>query len=89
MGRVSGSSAKKSWGEVGHPPIYRQPSKLLGLKLRLCRKESMAANPPSDMTSHSDHPFPSDIETMLREIDSLGDAPMRWNLARPDFGSSL
>jgi hypothetical protein len=39
------------------------------------------------MTSHSDHPFPSDIETMLREIESLGDAPMRWNLARPDFGS--
>jgi hypothetical protein len=37
-------------------------------------------NPLSDMTVHGAHPFPSDIESMLREIDSLGRADGRWAL---------
>lgn len=32
------------------------------------------------MTIHGAHPFPSDIEKMLREIDSLGRAYGRWAL---------
>lgn len=32
------------------------------------------------MTIHGAHPFPSDIEKMLREIDSLGRAYGRWPL---------
>ena len=32
------------------------------------------------MTIHGAHPFPPDIERMLREIDSLGRACGRWPL---------
>jgi hypothetical protein len=37
-------------------------------------------NPLSDMMIHGAHPFPTDIEGMLREIDSLGRAYGRWAL---------
>ncbi len=37
-------------------------------------------NPLSDLIIHGAHPFPSDIEAMLREIDALGRAYGRWPL---------
>ena len=37
-------------------------------------------NPLSDMMIHGAHPFPTEIERMLREIDSLGRAYGRWAL---------
>ena len=37
-------------------------------------------NPLSEMTIHFAHPFPTDIENMLRETDSLGRAYGRWAL---------
>jgi hypothetical protein len=35
-------------------------------------------NPLSDTSVHGAHPFPSDIEMMPREIDSLGRSYGRW-----------
>lgn len=37
-------------------------------------------NPLTDLMIHSTHPFPRDIEEMLRRIDSLGQKPGRWPL---------
>jgi hypothetical protein len=37
-------------------------------------------NPLSDMTIHGMHPFPADIEKLLRRIDELGRRPGRWPL---------
>ena len=37
-------------------------------------------NPLSDMTVHGMHPFPPDIETLLRRVDELGRRPGRWPL---------
>jgi len=37
-------------------------------------------NPLSDMTIHGAHPFPPDIEELLRRIDTLGRALGRWPL---------
>jgi hypothetical protein len=37
-------------------------------------------NPLSDMTIHGAHPFPPDIEDLLRRIDKLGRGPDRWPL---------
>ena len=37
-------------------------------------------NPLSDLIVQSAHPFPRDIEEMLRRIDALGRRPGRWPL---------
>jgi hypothetical protein len=37
-------------------------------------------NPMSDMIVHGAHPFPPDIDDILREIDSLGKRSGRWPL---------
>jgi hypothetical protein len=37
-------------------------------------------NPLSDMLAHGAHPFPSDIEQMLRRIEALARCPGRWPL---------
>lgn len=37
-------------------------------------------NPLSDLTIHGRHPFPSDIEEMLLQINALGRGPGRWPL---------
>lgn len=37
-------------------------------------------NPLSDMTIHGMHPFPPDIEKLLRRIDALGRKQGRWPL---------
>ena len=47
-------------------------------------------NPLSDMFIHGKHPFPADIEQMIRKLDSLGHipldalqwAPFDWNQGR-------
>jgi hypothetical protein len=37
-------------------------------------------SPLSDLTIHGKHPFPSDIEALLLEVDALGRRPGRWPL---------
>jgi hypothetical protein len=37
-------------------------------------------NPLSDLTIHGMHPFPADIEVLLRKIDALGGRPGRYPL---------
>jgi hypothetical protein len=37
-------------------------------------------NPLSDMTVHGAHPFPADVEEMLRQIQRLGSRLDRWPL---------
>ena len=37
-------------------------------------------NPLSDFTIHGSHPFPADIEELLRRIDTLGRRDGRWPL---------
>jgi len=37
-------------------------------------------NPLSDLTIHGDHPFPSEIESLLLRIDKLGRELGRWPL---------
>ena len=37
-------------------------------------------NPLSDMIIHGMHPFPADLERLLRRIDELGRGPGRWPL---------
>lgn len=39
-------------------------------------------SPLSDLTIHGAHPFPEDIERLLRRIDELGRAPDRWPLGQ-------
>jgi hypothetical protein len=37
-------------------------------------------NPLTDLIFYGAHPFPRDIETMLRRIETLGRRPGRWPL---------
>jgi hypothetical protein len=37
-------------------------------------------NPLSDLTIHGHHPFPSEIEVLLLEINRIGRASNRWPL---------
>ena len=56
-------------------PIFR----VIALKWTMPNGRS-GDNPLSDMTIHGAHPFPPDIEEMLRQIDTLGRRPGRWPL---------
>jgi hypothetical protein len=37
-------------------------------------------NPLTDMLLYGEHPFPADIEALLRRIHALGNRPGRWPL---------
>jgi hypothetical protein len=37
-------------------------------------------NPLTDMIVYGEHPFPADIEALLRRVDELGRQPGRWPL---------
>jgi len=37
-------------------------------------------NPLTDLIVHGSHPFPPDVEDLLRRIDNLGRAAGRWAL---------
>ncbi|MBI5767705.1 MAG: hypothetical protein HZA93_07905 [Verrucomicrobia bacterium] len=39
-------------------------------------------NPLSDLIVHGMHPFPADVEEMLRKIDALGRRPDRYPLGQ-------
>jgi hypothetical protein len=65
-------SALNLWGLWGKRTFY-------GF-LDLMPNGKIGDNPLSDMTIHDAHPFPLDIEVLLRRVDKLGRGPGRWPL---------
>ena len=59
---------------------WRQATPLDPHRLEKVPNGKHGDNPLSDFAIHGKHPFPSDIEDLLRQIDTIGRRSDRWPL---------